>query len=401
MERLWMRVGVVGPLLGYVAGYAAMLEAGSYAERTVDGSVRLVAQLSRWLTNQGREVNDLSSVLLEEFLEARREAGYKTRSQLAYAPLLKHLRQIGVLSEPRLAVPLCATDTLLDSYQRYLVGERGLVQTTVRAYIASARCFLAKRRASGEPSLEHLTPRDVTEAVLAECRRRKPGAAKRWLTELRSLLRFLEIEGQTRTGLLQAVPAVASWKGVSLPRYLTADEVARLLTGCDQHSSPVGRRDFAIITLLARLGLRSVEVANLKLDDIDWRRGEIAVQAKGRYERLPLPSDVGQALASYLHDRSRASCRSVFLAVLAPIEGLDASGIRSVVHRACRRAGLPPFGTHRLRHTAATQMLNAGASLAEVGQVLRHHDPQTTAIYAKVDRASLRGLAQCWPGGTS
>jgi integrase/recombinase XerD len=398
MERLWMRVGVVGPLLGYVAGYAAMLEAGSYAERTVDGSVRLVAQLSRWLANQGREADDLSSVLLEEFLQARREAGYKTRSQLAYAPLLKHLRQIGVLSEPRLAVPLSATDTLLDRYRRYLVGERGLVQATVRAYIASARCFLAKRRESGEPSLEHLTPRAVTEAVLAECRRRKPGAAKRWLTELRSLLRFLEIEGRTRTGLLQAVPAVPGWKGVSLPRYLTADEVARLLGGCDQ-GSPVGRRDFAIITLLARLGLRSLEVANLKLDDIDWRRGEIVVQAKGRCEHLPLPSDVGQALASHLHDRPRASCRGVFLAVLAPLDGLDASGIRSVVHRACRRAGLPLFGTHRLRHTAATQMLNAGASLAEVGQVLRHHDPQTTAIYAKVDRESLRGLAQRWPGG--
>jgi site-specific recombinase XerD len=149
--------------------------------------------------------------------------------------------------------------------------------------------------------------------------------------------------------------------------------------------------------LLARLGLRSLEVASLKLHDIDWHRGEIVVQAKGRCERLPLPSDVGQALTNYLYDRPRGSCRNVFLAVLAPIEGLDASGVRCVVRRACRRAGLPPFGAHRLRHTAATQMLNAGASLAEVGQVLRHHDPQTTAIYAKVDRASLRGLAQPWP----
>ena len=261
------------------------------------------------------------------------------------------------------------------------------MQTTVRAYLVSANRFLAKRLEAGQASLERLTPREVTEAVLAECRRRKPGAAKRWLTELRSLLRFLEIEGRTRTGLLQAVPAVPGWKGVSLPRYLTADEVARLLRGCDQ-GSPVGRRDFAIITLLARLGLRSLEVANLKLDDIDWRRGEIVVQAKGRCEHLPLPPDVGQALASYLHDRLRVSCRSVFLAVLAPLDGLDASGIRSVVHRACRRAGLPLFGTHRLRHTAATQMLNAGASLAEVGQVLRHHDPQTTAIYAKVKAES-------------
>ena len=163
--------------------------------------------------------------------------------------------------------------------RRYLVRERGLVPTTVRAYIASANGFLAKRLEAGEPSLERLSPREVTEVVLAECRRRKPGSAKRWLTELRSLLRFLEIEGRTRTGLLQAVPAVPGWKGVSLPRYLTADDVARLFVGCDQ-GSPVGRRDFAIIILLARLGLRSLEVANLTLDDIDWRRGEIAVHAR-------------------------------------------------------------------------------------------------------------------------
>jgi integrase/recombinase XerD len=398
MERLWMRVGVVGPLLGHVAGYAAMLEAGGYSERTVDDSVRLVAQLSRWLAKQGRQAEDLSPVLLKRFLRMRREAGCKTRSQLAYAPLLSHLGQLGVLAELRLAGPPSATDTLLDDYRRYLVRERALAQTTIRAYIASANRFLAKRFEPCEASLERLTPRDVTEAVLAECRRRKPGSAKRWLTELRSLLRFLEIEGRTQSGLLQAVPSVPGWKGVSLPRFLTAAEVARLLAACDQ-GSPVGRRDFAIITLLARLGLRSLEVANLKLDDIDWRRGELAVRAKGRDERLPVPSDVGQALSSYLYDRPRAPSRKVFLTVLAPVDGLDASGIRCVVRRACRRAGLPPFGAHRLRHTVATQMLNAGASLAEVGQVLRHHDPQTTAIYAKVDQASLRGLAQRWPGG--
>ena len=200
------------------------------AERTVDGSVRLVAQLSRWLADQGCEADDLSSVLLKEFLHARREAGHKTRSQLAYAPLLKHLRQIGVLSEPRFAGPLSATDTLLDGYRRYLVEERGLVQTTVRAYLVSANRFLAKRLEAGQASLERLTPREVTEAVLAECRRRKPGAAKRWLTELRSLLRFLEIEGRTRTGLLQAVPAVPGWKGVSatpLPDGRRSSPVAR------------------------------------------------------------------------------------------------------------------------------------------------------------------------------
>lgn len=398
MERLWMRVGVVGPLLAHIAGYAATLEAHGYSERTVDGSVRLVGHVSRWLVDQRRDVSDLGPGLLEQFLKARREAGHRTRSGLAYAPLLNYLGQIGALSEFHVAGPPTATDTLLGGYRRYLIRERGLARTTVRAYVASARGFLSKQVEPGQADLASLTPREVTEAVLAECRRRrKPGSAKRWLTELRSLLRFLEIEGRTRAGLLQAVPRVPGWKGVSLPRYLAADEVGRLLAACER-GSLVGSRDFAIITLLARLGLRSLEVANLRLDDLDWRRGEIVVQAKGRCECLPLPSDVGQALSAYLHARPRASSRNVFLTVLAPIEGLNASGIRCIVRRACRRAGLPPFGAHRLRHTAATEMLNAGASLAEVGQVLRHHDPQTTAIYAKVDRASLCDLGQRWPG---
>jgi len=397
MEALWMRVSVVGPLLGHVAGYAAALEVRGYSERTVDGSVRLVAHVSRWLADQGRDASDLSPAVLEEFLQTRREAGHRTRSGLAYAPLLNYLNQIGVLSEPHLSGRPTAADTLLDGYQRYLVRERGLVRTTVRAYVVSAGRFLSKRLEAGQRDLASFSPGEVTDAVSAECRSRKPGSPKRWLTELRSLLRFLEIEGRTRSGLLQAVPSVPGWKGVSLPRYLTRDDVGRLLAGCDR-GTLVGSRDFAVITLLARLGLRSLEAATLKLEDIDWRRGEIMVQAKGRSECLPLPSDVGQALSAYLHHRPRASCRNVFLVVLAPIEGLHASGISCIVRRACRRAGLPVFGAHRLRHTAATEMLNAGASLAEVGQVLRHHDPQTTAIYAKVDRASLRGLAQRWPG---
>jgi integrase/recombinase XerD len=231
MEQLWMRVAVVGPLLGHVACYAATLEARGYSARTIDDSVRLVAQLSRWLASQGLEASDLRPVVLEWFLRTRRESGYRTRSQLAYAPLFKHLRQVGVLSELYSAERHSASDSLLDAYQCYLVRERGLAPTTVRTYLASATGFLARRLEPDGTSLERLTPRDVTDAVLAECHRRKPGAAKRWLTELRSLLRFLEIEGRTRTGLLGAVPAVPGWKGVSLPRYLTEVQVARLLAG--------------------------------------------------------------------------------------------------------------------------------------------------------------------------
>ena len=196
------------------------------------------------------------------------------------------------------------------------------------------------------------------------------------------------------------VLGVASWRLSTLPKALEPSEVDRLLTSCDQQT-PVGRRDRAILTILVRLGLRAGEVAALRLCDIDWRCGEIVTHGKAnRTERLPLPSDVGQALVSWLLEgRPAGNSPHVFTRVHAPHRGLTTNGVSDVVRAACVRAGLPPMHAHRLRHTAATQMLRAGADLAEIGQVLRHRSLLATAIYAKVDRASLSALARPWPGG--
>jgi len=197
------------------------------------------------------------------------------------------------------------------------------------------------------------------------------------------------------------VPGVADLRDRSLPRGVEPWVVARLLAGCDRRRT-VGRRDYAILLLLVRLGLRAGEVAAIQLDDLDWRAGEILVRGKrDRQDRLPLPVDVGQALVSYLQRRGSSEFRAVFLRMHAPAGALTRIGVCGVVHDACVRAGVPPVGAHQLRHTAATAMLREGASLSEIAQVLRHREIKTTAQYAKVDRARLRPLAMPWPGGAS
>jgi integrase len=228
------------------------------------------------------------------------------------------------------------------------------------------------------------------------------GSARTLIMALRSLLRFFHVTGLSATPLAGAVPAVAPWRERSLPQGLSPAAVARLLGSCDQRSA-TGWRDYAILVVLLRLGLRAGEAAALELDDIDWRRGELVVRGKGdRREQLPLPVDVGEALAAYLRrGRPRCQDRHLFLRVKAPTAGLKADGVTKVVHAACRRAGLPVVGAHRLRRTNACATLRRGGSLAEVGEVLRQRSAFTQALYAKVDRAALERVARPWPGARS
>jgi integrase/recombinase XerD len=222
------------------------------------------------------------------------------------------------------------------------------------------------------------------------------------VTSLRSFLRFAHATGRTAVPLAGAVPAVASWKLSALPRGLKAPEIKRLLACCDRKTSS-GLRDHAILSLLARLGLRGAEAAGLRLDDIDWRAGEIAVTGKGsRVERLPLPAPAGEALAAWLTGgRPQCESRAVFVTVRRPHRPLTPEAVRSVMGRACERAGLERRGAHRFRHALATEMLRAGASLPEVGQVLRHRSMLSTSLYAKVDQDALRPLARPWPGSAA
>jgi site-specific recombinase XerD len=237
--------------------------------------------------------------------------------------------------------------------------------------------------------------------LLRETARCSVGAAKGRVAELRSLLRFLYLKEFVPVSLATAVPPVAGWHDTGVPKSLTATEVQRLLDSCDR-SDPSGIRDLAILMLVARLGLRSTEVARLELGDIDWRAGEIVVRGKARRsDRLPLPHDVGQAIGVYLRDaRPRTSIRQVFLPLKAPLRPIPPALVGDVTRRACERVGAPSVGAHRLRHALATELLHRGATLVEVSQVLRHRDLATTAIYAKVDLGSLRSVAQPWPGAT-
>jgi site-specific recombinase XerD len=386
----------------YADGFRADLAAQGYAAESADRNLRTLAHVSRWMDDQGVSAGQLSIPRLVEFLGARRREGYHHALSIrAVMPLISYLRRLGVAVRPE---PMVAgtVDLVAGEYRRYLVSERALTDQVAGKYTRLAREFLAVCEERGGPGVGGLSAAWVTGYVVAQCRGRPPGSAKFVVTALRSLLRFLFLAGHTRCQLASAVPAVAHWGAGSLPRALSPQMVAALLASCDT-DTVLGRRDRAILVLLARLGLRAGEVAGLELDDLDWRAGEISVRGKGsRRERLPLPADVGEALVAYLHGgRPRAGCRKVFLRLNAPVTGLTVSGVTMVVYRACARAGLPRAGAHRLRHSAASAMLAGGGTLAEVGQVLRHVRLETTAIYAKIDQAALRGLARPWPGGAA
>jgi integrase/recombinase XerD len=289
------------------------------------------------------------------------------------------------------------TAGLLREFRAWLDWERGLSQVSVRCYSKQVKAFLAA--VGGPEAVSGLDAGRVTAFMLDYCQDRNAWSAKAMVTSLRAFLRFVHATGRTAVPLAGAVPAVASWRLAALPRGLQAAEVERLLAGCDRETA-VGRRDYAVLSLLARLGLRGAEAAGLQLGDVDWRAGEVAVMGKGsRVERLPLPTAAGEALAAWLADgRPRCEPRAVFVTVRRPYRQLTPEAVRAVMGRACDRAGLERRGAHRLRHALATEMLCAGASLPEVGQVLRHRSQLSTSVYAKVDQNALRPLARPWPG---
>jgi integrase/recombinase XerD len=394
------QVRIAGPLVGFRAGFEAELVTQGYSDLGAATQLRLLARLSDWLAVNDVEPSGLDDETIEAFFVDRRRAGCsRWYSSVGPQPVLSYLRAAGVVPRSALPVDWSAAGRLVAAYRRYLEHERGLTARTVAAYIAVAGRFLAAQESrGGRLELESLVAADVTAFVVAECA--LPGVRVGVVTALRCLLRYLFFEGLITTELVWAVPAAAGWSE-PLPKHVAPAQVQALLDSCDRRRG-VGRRDFALITVFVRLGLRASEAAALRLDDLDWRHGELTIRGKGdRVERLPLPGDVGEAIVAYLQ-RGRPDCasREVFIRASAPWRRLAQPSITDIVYRACERAGVAAFGPHRLRHTAATQMLRRGASLAEIAQVLRHHDPATTAMYAKVDRDALVALALPWPGGS-
>jgi len=391
---------VTGPLAPYAEGFREDLLGQGYAWGSAAHQIHLMAHVSRWLQANGLGPADLGDGAAGRFAAARRADGYVAlRSAGALAPLLGYLRGLGVVAAPRMPEPRAPADQLAARFGEYLARERGLAVDSIRSYTGVARRFLAE--AGIGDGVEGLTAAEVTGFARRECGRRGVASAKATVTGMRALLRFLYLDGQIPAPLAGAVLPAACWQLAALPQGVSAADLARLMNSCDRRTV-AGRRDVAVLLLLARLGLRAGEVAALELGDINWRQGEITVRGKGsRRDSLPLPADVGEAVAGWLAGGrpGNAACPAVFVRLRPPHGQLASTSVSFVVRRACARAGIAAAGAHRLRHTAATQMLGAGGTLAEIGQVLRHARPGTTAIYAKADVLALSPLARPWPGG--
>jgi integrase/recombinase XerD len=390
-----------GPLAAHARGFSEELALLGYRKPRAAAHLELLADLSSWLEDEGRAPAELGTDEVTRFLATRPGRGHRDLvTPVGAAPLIEYLTRLGVIPTPVHVVPEGPAKALLERYRDYLTNERGLVDRSVDFHEHVAHQFVTSVQVEGSLDWASVSAVDVTRFVVASCQGKVGAHAPKFVPALRSFLRFALLEGCINLPLAQAVPSVAGWRMSSLPRGIGHDEVTRLLDSCDR-DKPAGRRDYAVLTLFIRLGLRAGEVAAMGLDDLDWRAGELTVHGKGRRdEKLPLPHDVGEVIADYLrHGRPPSTSRSVFLRLYAPYRGLSVPAVIWAVYNACDRTGLPRFGAHRLRHTAASDMLRAGASLAEIGAVLRHRSSQTTAIYAKVDSRSLGTLARPWPEG--
>lgn len=396
------RIPVAGELSPWVDEFRRVLTEGGFTRHTVTTHTHLIADLSDWLTRRGLAAEQFTVDELPVFLADRRTAGRTALvSKRGAAPMMAFLRERSLIPAASLPAPSGPTGCLIAEYCRYLESERGLAPLSILRYLTTARLFLTGLPQPLTATLQDLSAAQVIAFVLDEASRRRAWSAKSLVTALRSLLRFLHVAGHAPAGLATAVPAVAGWGLQSLPRGIDGALLTAMLSGCDR-TAALGRRDYAILLMLSRMGMRNGEVCRLGLDDINWAAGEVLIHGKGNHHgRMPLPVDVGQALVEYLTDGRPVlgDSRRVFLIGRAPFTGMTLSTMVSVVAAAARRAGAAgPVSPHRLRHTVASDLLARGAPLIEIGQLLHHQVESTTAIYAKLDYHALRELIRPWPG---
>lgn len=394
-----------GPLATQIAAFARDALEEGYARQSRYRRVLLAAGFSRWLGQHAIRLRRVSSEHPKQYLRSRaRRVQVHRGDAAALRQFLGFLRRHDVI--PAEKVPPCRLTPVereARAFEDYLRHERVLADATIGYYVPFIRGFLADRFGKGHVALSRLCAGDVVRFVQHQAQRLHVKRAKQLTSALRSFLRYARYRGATALDLAAAVPSVANWSMTSIPRAISADAVRQLLASISRRTSG-GRRDYAILLVLARLGLRAGELVRLELDDIDWNAGQMSIRGKGGYRTaLPLPTDVGEAIAAYLQrGRPASRCRRVFLRARAPIAGFRGpSAVASLVRHAVVRAGIsaPTKGAHQFRHGLATQMLRRGASLTEIGEVLRHRSLQTTTIYAKVDLNALRTLALPWPGG--
>lgn len=398
-EQRWR----ANPLTVHVRPFAIRLIENGYAKGTIQSKLWSLADFGKWLTRRGIAVTHVDETLIDRFVKGRKGERLQRGNVKTLTQFLEDLRRRNVVAHRTPIVDESELGKILNRYEEHLRSERGLSTSTVINYRPFIRKFLVERFGDASFFFEELKASDISGFILRHAHTMSPKRAQGMTSAFRSFFRFLFGSGKLQSDLASSVPTVASWRLSTVPKYLVPEEVQRLLGACDRKTS-VGRRNYAILLLLARLGLRAGEVVALKLEDIDWRIGEINIRGKGLFhDRMPLPPDVGEAVASYLStDRPRCQTRQVFICMKAPHRGFAGpSTLTTIVRRALAHADLHPAfkGAHLLRHSLATSMLRSGATMSEIGEVLRHREPNTTEIYAKVDFNGLRSLAHRWPIG--
>ena len=395
-----LRVRVGEPLAAYVPDLIEHLVDQGYSDRSVTDHVRHLAHVSRCLQRKGLDSSAVDERLIENLVDTLHRVGKGRKlTYSSFRVVLRFLHSRGIASPPP-PEPLTPMGEVLAEYRRYLLTERALSPTTVPGYMRTASSFLTETCGADPHRVGVLTAGDVAFFVVAASRVVSRASANETVVGVRSLLRWLHLRGLIDKPLAQSAPWLARRRSLSPPRGVTAKEATALLGGCEL-GTLTGLRDFGVLIVLVRLGLRAGEVAAMEVGDIDWRRGELTVRGKGGWrDPLPLPVDVGEALAAYLARRGpEPRLSQVFLNVYAPRGSLTMTNVRLIVRRACLRVRLPEIGAHRLRHGVAAELLRHGAPLHEIGQVLRHRHLKTTARYAGVDFAALASVARPWPGG--
>jgi integrase/recombinase XerD len=395
--------GPHGPIAPHLHSFARSLSEQGYERRYLRRQVMLAACFSQWLQQRRIRLRCISSEHVARYLRCRhRDRQPVDGDSAALDHLVAFLRAKRVVPDkkPSPAVPVPA-ERCVQAYENYLRHDRALAEATIKNYLRPIRDFLNDRFGAGPVRLLRLRAAEVVRFVQSRARRLHVKRAKLMTTALRSFFHYARMRGQVTLDLTAAVPIVANWSMASIPRAIAPEQTKQLLASIDRRTA-VGRRDYAILVLLARLGLRAGEVASLELNDIDWSAGQLSVRTKaGRRSEMPLPADVGSAIAAHLRrGRPQCSSRRVFLRDRAPFRGFQgAGGVTAIVRRRLKRARIsaPTCGAHQFRHGLASDMLRQGASLAEIGAVLGHRHPDTTRIYTKIDLKALRGLAQPWP----
>ena len=393
-----------GPLVPHLDAFANVLSGQGYAISTTKQKIRDISELSQWLQKRHLAIEDINESCINKFIRYRKKRNRLRRGdQLTFKQFIDFLRDKGVLSAFTAKIKDSEIQRIENSFAQYLQQERGLSQATLDNYLPTVRRLLTDRFGNRRIIFNELHPRDISAFIIRYAHTMSPGRAQLMTSALRSFFRFLHMRGETDIDLAGAVPTVPKWRFSKIPKFLQPEQVKCVLQSCDKNTA-TGQRNYAILLLLARLGLRAGEIVHLELDDIFWEASELIVSGKSsREERLPLPHDVGQAIATYLRDiRPQCSSRRLFIRMVAPLRGFSSSAaVCTIVRRALAHAGINMDfkGAHLFRHTLAANMLRGGAAISEIGEILRHQLPNTTEIYTKVDLKALHAIALPWPGG--